>query len=612
MTGRRQGLGWAFGLALVVFAVLGVLHTTQAQAGGEAFQQTAVTRALRYLALQQGVNGGFGSIGATSDVVIAAASAERDAAAFGLNGRPGALAALVAQTQATTRTLNAGEVGKLALAAVAADADGRAFGGLNLPLSLTNALSATGAYDAVIFNHTLALLGVAASGETVPLSATSYLTQAQQANGGWDDGYGSGVNVDSTALAVQALLVAGVPPTDTSIISATHYLSATHNDDGGWPFQAGSATNANSTAFAIQALRALKQDYTSPTSTWAVSNTTPLSALLALQLPSGGFAYEAGQAANAFATWQAIPALQGQAFPIVGRREAARRALAWLKTQQQADGSFPEFAGGTSANGAARAVRAIRAAGQDPQGSAWNGISGTNVVSALEVATPQYLVGGRGGRVGNIMRGVVAAGAPYTVTSFAGRNLVVSMTGFLSPSGQLDNSPFAHSLAMLGLQEAGFFSGTLAQSATTYLSDTAVITGSPDGAGLALQALASAGVPREAASVERAIAFLLGSQLGDGGWGFGGASNANSTSEATRGLLAYGVEVRQLQRAQNGRLASPLGYLIDAQQRNGAIISFGNADPFATTDAIFAYTAAYPSQEFPLVLRERRLALVLK
>jgi hypothetical protein len=616
---RWTPLSLALAIAAALLLALALSQARgHAQSLGTPGQPAALTKALRYLALTQGPDGSYGGLGFTADVVLAVAAAERDPAAFGAAGKPSVLQALEARTRAATR-LNAGALGKLSLAAVAADADPRAFAGLNLPLSITQQLSPTGAYDLEPFDHALAMLGLAAAGEPLPISATTFLLGQQLPGGAWDDGSGSGPQPDATALAIQALLAAGLAPTDTTILSATAFLNSSQNADAGWPLSPGQPSNANSTAFVIQALAALGEDYSALTGTWAVSNTTPISALLALQTEGGGFRYQADPGnvgPDPFSTWQAIPALAGRALPIVGRAEAARRALAWLKTRQLADGGFDQFGGGgpfsSPAAGSARAIRAIRGAGQDPQSAAWNGISGTNVVSAMLLSTPEYLSGTlRAGRPGTVALGVVAAGPPYTVTDFAGFNLVLSITNAISTNGSLDSSAFSHALGMLALQEAGFFSGTTAISATDWLSNSAVITGSADTAGIVLQALAGADIPRETAVVTRAIDYLLASQLPDGGWGFAG-SNPNSTGEAIRGLLAYGVDPRLIQVATDGQLASPTRYLVEAQASDGSLPGFFGPDEFATTDALFAWTARFPNTEFPLSLAERRFPVVLR
>jgi hypothetical protein len=98
---------------------------------------------------------------------------------------------------------------------------------------------------------------------------------------------------------------------------ALEYLHSIQNEDGGFPYQKpsefGSDTDANSTAYVIQALIATGNDPTS--SDWTVGGNTPLTALAALQLESGAFAWQAAvPGENFLASVQAIPALEGKAF----------------------------------------------------------------------------------------------------------------------------------------------------------------------------------------------------------------------------------------------------------------------------------------------------------
>jgi hypothetical protein len=121
-------------------------------------------------------------------------------------------------------------------------------------------------------------------------------------------------------MAVLALIAAGQRQ---EIAPSVEYFRSVQNDDGGWTYQKpsafGEATDANSTALVMQALVAAGEDLTA----WD----DPEQALLALQVPSGAFIFNAATSSeNLLATVQAIPALA-----LVGSQDATGPAgTPWL------------------------------------------------------------------------------------------------------------------------------------------------------------------------------------------------------------------------------------------------------------------------------------------
>ncbi|NTV97469.1 MAG: hypothetical protein HGA75_19005 [Thiobacillus sp.] len=100
------------------------------------------------------------------------------------------------------------------------------------------------------------------------------------------------------------------------------YFRLVQNADGGWTYQKPSAfgedTDANSTALVIQALVAAGEDLAG----W----NDPEQALLALQVPSGAFIFNAASSSeNLLATVQAMPALA-----LVMPGEAASTQPPWM------------------------------------------------------------------------------------------------------------------------------------------------------------------------------------------------------------------------------------------------------------------------------------------
>jgi hypothetical protein len=166
------------------------------------------------------------------------------------------------------------------------------------------------------------------------MSAETWLTGQQCPDGGWAlpdkainpcDGSpadGAGPDTNSTALAIEGLVAYGALDS-AAAQSAQGFLVDAQDPDAGWSYfpntvSTPGTTDPDSTALVVQSLIALGVSPTS--STFAPGDATPVSALLAFQLTSGSgagaFYYPPGpSAANLIATYQAVPALVGLAFP---------------------------------------------------------------------------------------------------------------------------------------------------------------------------------------------------------------------------------------------------------------------------------------------------------
>ncbi len=265
----------------------------------------AAQRGLEWLLPLRQADGGYGLPGNTAEVMIA----------LGANRQTPAPATL-ANMLSTGRTLAAtpAGAGKLALALTPHDTCWP-FAAVQ-PMAYYSAT--TGAFATDAAPHALAMLGVAALGETIPPSATAYLLAQQQPDGGWEWGIGWDTDTNSTALALQALIAAGESVTSTAIISGLQYLEAAQNTDGGFPYsptsQWGTDSDTNSTAYVLQALLAAGEDPLS--GTWVISETNPVAFLLGMQLADGSFEWQPGLGANQGATQQAITALLYRPFPV--------------------------------------------------------------------------------------------------------------------------------------------------------------------------------------------------------------------------------------------------------------------------------------------------------
>jgi prenyltransferase beta subunit len=592
---------------------------------------TATQAALQWLRSRQQANGGYGNPSSTIDTVLAVAAANEDPATWESAEGNSLLDYLEANGASYVQPGPelAERVGKLAMTIAAADQDPRDFGGMDLVISITNAYNpAMGAYGATNWDQAYGMLGWRASGEVIPVTATRELASRINTDGGW--GYSTGLqsDVDTTALMLQALVAGGEAVTSTAVLSGVNFLEAAQTreyhlylplvlnrsgaqqatpeggaQDAGFPVVPSQESNANSTAFAVQGLIAAGQDPLGPR--FIVDGTTPISYLLSLQLPDGGFAYQdRALGSDVYATQQVIPALVGKPFPYLSRAVAEREALGWIRTRQQPDGSFEGFNPGSTLD----AILAIRAAGEEPQSFVQNG---NTPLDYLEVQASGYVTQSAAA-AGKFLAGVVAAGGEPE--SFAGLNLVDKLMEFYdAETGAFGSSTFDQSWAIIGLVAAG---EAVPANAVTHLRESDAESGGwgfmpnaeepdVDSTALALQALAAAGVPRATADVDDAFAFLHAAQNPDGGFpGFGGTTDAASTGLALQALAAYDEAPESLTwttvvmdgTASRLTLHTPVDAVLKLQTTEGGFAGYsGPNDPFSTYQALPGIVGvAYP------------------
>ena len=293
---------------LLALPVLPVYASVAAQPAPEA---NAATAALDWLRGRQNTDGGFPGFGGAEsdpgDSADAAYAFLSAAVPLGAVRREGG-ASLRDYLGGVAPDAKAGQAAKVILAVAASGDDPRRAGGGSLyPRMLVN--YAAGA-DATTFTNALVVLAVAAvegpdrarqlSGDT--------LLQMQGDDGGWTySGSREGSDTNTTALVVQALVASGQGGEATTRGMA--YLEGTVRPDGLYPFDRDVGEgDANSTAYVLQAKIAARSDPAE------IERATR--ALATLQRPSGAFDYQRSMPGeNLLATLQAIPALNGRAFP---------------------------------------------------------------------------------------------------------------------------------------------------------------------------------------------------------------------------------------------------------------------------------------------------------
>jgi len=221
--------------------------------------------------------------------------------------------------------LGAGQAAKVAVlvarplgfSATAFDPDGD--GAVNLRAIIDAAHQPTGSYGAL--NATLYAAIAKATLGGVPADTLAHIRAAQEAGGGWNfagdpTGAAAAADVDTTALAIQALASAAVAGNDADLRQGLTYLANQHRPTGAW--QSFGTDDPNSTAVAMVAITAAGFDPTRPC--WrdvavpALSGTpytSPVTWMRADQLPSGQFASPNDAfGVNTFATSQSIQGLR--------------------------------------------------------------------------------------------------------------------------------------------------------------------------------------------------------------------------------------------------------------------------------------------------------------
>jgi hypothetical protein len=282
--------------------------------------------AVAWFQTQQNADGGFGSpastVGATADVLIAVAATGDNAISWSKDGN----------TPYNYLEANAGSIagigdaGKVILALIASGKNPRTLGDVDLVAILENRLGADGQYgtSGAINDQALAMIALASARRTVPSTAVDYLLSKQIEDGTWawngDLTAGSGDN-NTAAMAVVALIAAGVPTDNAQIAKAVAHFREQQNEDGGFPYINPSAwgtdSDANSTAVVMWALLAAGEDPAG--NDWKFEGqdgTSALDKLSALQNDSGAFRWQDALADDNFmATVQAVVALELKTLP---------------------------------------------------------------------------------------------------------------------------------------------------------------------------------------------------------------------------------------------------------------------------------------------------------
>ncbi len=296
-----------------------------------------------------------------------------------------------------------------------------------------------------------------------------------------------------------------------------------------------------------------------------------------------------------------LQSTSAQATAAPNQSAVIRAGLAYLQTQQQADGGITGFSGISDPDTTARSVLAFISAGTPV--SAVVSTEGKSMLDYLSAQAISYTHDMTGtlfpGRTGILLTAVVLAGdAP---TAFGGMDLAGELdssfhpdTGAYSTTAQQDfsngaASDLSQAWAILGLSLAR---RSIPEAAPQYLSNSQAEDGSwgagdPDTTALAVTALlASRTVNSQDQTIQKAISYFHGTQADSGGWKPAWDTdplNADSTGWILQALVSAGEDLR----GQNWLInnINPLDALMGLQKPDGSI-GGTYANTYSTAEAI--------------------------
>lgn len=280
---------------------------------------------------------------------------------------------------------------------------------------------------------------------------------------------------------------------------------------------------------------------------------------------------------------------------------AAAQAIAYIRTQQQTDGGFPDFGSSSTPSGTIDAVLAFASVGINPRSVVTNGNDPSDYL-ATQAVTYSATPGGAAKLV------LALAMMDLNPSNFASINPSALMeANYNTGTGQYGGDTFAQSLYMLAKVSLG---QTVPPAAVTYTKSLQAVDGSweyccgfggdTNATGLVIRALIAAGVPSSDSDIVDGMAYLHASQQLDGGIPYiaPGSSDPNSTAFVIQAIVAVGESLDAGGPWDAGAGATPLTYLVSTQNTGtGALQYFGFDNLYATVQGVPGLMlAAYPEQ----------------
>jgi prenyltransferase beta subunit len=307
-----------------------------AAAGAPAVASAArldISRELSFLAAAQNSDGGFGGSRGQSSSELYSAWVAMGLAAAGrdpLSLRRGGHDVLDALRAEASSLQGAGDLERTILALRACGASVRSLPNGDPVSRLLRFRQRDGSFARQSNLTAFGILALRAAGYAASdprvLAAARWLAAQQEHDGGFGFGVrGGGSDIDDTAAALQALAAGAVRP-GPLFAHANAFLARAQNPDGGFPQQLGGASNAQSTAWAIQGLIVAGRN---PSTLTRDGSRSPIGYLESLIAPDGSVRYSrTGAQSPVWVTADALTALAGKPLPIGPVRAVASRSPA--------------------------------------------------------------------------------------------------------------------------------------------------------------------------------------------------------------------------------------------------------------------------------------------
>jgi energy-coupling factor transport system substrate-specific component len=182
-----------------------------------------------------------------------------------------------------------------------------------------------GSFEGLTNRSAFAILAFRGVRRRIPRQTLSWLLREQNRDGGWSltGGGGGESGVDDTSAVVMALVAAGRRDSRATR-RAVRWLERRQGADGGFPLTPGQPSNAQSTAFVVQALVAARRN---PSRARRGGARSPVAYLRSLQQADGSFRYS--RTSDQTPTWvtaQVVAALAKRPLPVAPVRRTRANA----------------------------------------------------------------------------------------------------------------------------------------------------------------------------------------------------------------------------------------------------------------------------------------------
>ncbi|WP_416973820.1 prenyltransferase/squalene oxidase repeat-containing protein [Streptomyces sp. 4F14] len=529
--------------------------------------------------------------------------------------------------------LDATAAARLALLAESAGQDPRAFGGHDLVGDLAKNVCASGPAPGCTAEgdfrgagytdgQALAVLALVRADVKPPATAVTRLTQLQCADGGFTSVLirpGENCDGDPATTGLAALVLHQAGGHDTAVTKARTHLTRTQRADGAFPGYTGSPTGSvYATAYAAQALRALGEKTRADAAVGWLSRE---------QLDGGGFGFEEGASepaalptasavlagagtSLATLTWQApyqgpdlkkgVAYLTSAANLAQGRYYRAGPGTARADFGLTVDGAYALAATGLDNARLRGIVDFLDGLGKDGEGRTVNDWTGVGT---------RYAAGGSIGKTA-----LLAEAVGRDPRDFAGHDLVAALGKAVctKPSPAPDRScaakgaytyapsVFSQALAVIAQLRAG----EKATEPVAYLKSLQQRGGAwpslipatgdadVDSTAVAAMALDLAGEKR---AVDKALAWIAGRQVSDGGFPGAAGTSVNSTALAVQGLsldaVTYGEQIARARKFLAAQQNADGGFNVAKEGQRGSDLRASTQAVGGATGVSFAELA---------------------